>query len=481
MNAFPLRAALAAALTLCGGLASAAPPPALYGDPVGYLRFIETSPSTEAEAARREIAAGPAALAHERTEARKEGIAVFAAQLNLPLPPDDRNAALPYLKLSQRLHDRSLEAPPPSATHDLVQKSQNDSQEIAALLRQATDRPQCVFPPDRTGASDETRFPLRSPTGWFEQRLSLRRWGSVLENEAVLQAKQGRYAEAVATDARAYRVAEHAASDPTLFSLMVAEGIDAAATVGMQEILTRAGPNAALDAQVGRAVADKAPRLSLRHALSGEVASVDASFSRLRRVGPGTLVSILSFGGSAPRPAEAGFTPEESHFYSDLLDAAEAEVIQQMRPVVRAPDLPDGAVEAAAEALARRERPPPTDNLVHEVARAMSPLPYVLMNVRPARVAASHSITRAAAAVLAARAKTGAYPAALPGRFPDPYDPARQLGYRREGVGGFVVYCVGPDGKYDGAEPVDPRAFYETGFRFRYPAAPVPVPQADGK
>lgn len=103
----------------------------------------------------------------------------------------------------------------------------------------------------------------------------------------------------------------------------------------------------------------------------------------------------------------------------------------------------------------------------------MSPLPNVLINVRPARAAASHSITRAAAAVLAARAKTGAYPVALPGRFPDPYDPARQLGYRQEGVGGFVVYSFGLEGKYDGAEPVDPRALYEAGFRFRYPAAPA--------
>ena len=466
-----LGAALAAAFILCGNPASAVPP-ALDADPVGFLRFIETSPSPQAQSARREIAAGPAALAHARAEAQKEGIAVFAAQLNPALPPDDRNAAPLYLKLAQRVHDRSLEAPPLSAARDPVQKNLDDSREIVALLRQATDRPQCVFPPDTPDDTDDTRFHLSSPI-WFQQRIALRRWGHELEGEAVLQAKQSRYAEAVATDARAYRVAEHAASDPTLFSLLVAEDIDAAVTGGMQEILTLAGPNAAVDAQVGRAVTDKAPRLSLRHALSGQVASVDASFSLLRRDGPGTLVGLFSMQWSAPRLVEKGFTPEEKHFYSDLLDAAEAEVIQQMRPVVRAPDLPDGAAEAAVEAPARRVPPPPTDDLVHEVARHMSPLPYVLVNVRPARAAASHSITRAAAAVLAARAKTGAYPATLPGRFPDPYDPARQIGYRREGAGGFVVYSVGPGGKYDGAEPVDPRALYQAGFRFRYPSAPA--------
>lgn len=478
MNALPLRVALTAALALCSGLAFAAPPPVLDGDPIGFLRYIETSKSPQARTARREAAAGPTALALARTEARKEGIAVFPAQLNRPLPPEDQNAAPLYLKLSQRVHDRSLEAPPLSAARDPVQKNLDDSREIVALLRQATDRPQCVFPPDPPDDTDDIRFHRSSPV-WFQQRIALRRWGHELEGEAVLQAKQGRYAEAVATDSRVYRVAEHTASDPTLFSLLVAEDIDAAATGGMQDILTLAGPNAAVDAQVGRAVTDKAPRLSLRHALSGEIASVDASFSRFRRDGPGTLVGLFSMQGSAPRLVEKGFTPEERHFYSDLLDAAEAEVIQQMRPVIRAPDLPDGAAEAAVEALARRVPPPPTDDLVHEVARHMSPLPYVLANVRPARVAASHSITRAAAAVLAARAKTGVYPAALPGRFPDPYAPARQLGYRREGAGGFVVYSVGPGGKYDGAEPVDPRDFYEAGFRFRYPSAPASA--TDGK
>ena len=44
---------------------------------------------------------------------------------------------------------------------------------------------------------------------------------------------------------------------------------------------------------------------------------------------------------------------------------------------------------------------------------------------------------------------------------------------------GFVVYSVGPGGKYDGAEPVDPRDFYEAGFRFRYPSAPASA--TDGK
>lgn len=107
LNALPLRAGLTTILTLGGGLAWAAPP-ALDADPVAFLRFIETSPSPQAQSARREVAAGPAALAHERGFARKEGIAVVPAQINRPLPPDDRNAAPLYLKLSRLVHDRSI-------------------------------------------------------------------------------------------------------------------------------------------------------------------------------------------------------------------------------------------------------------------------------------------------------------------------------------------------------------------------------------
>ena len=482
MNARLLPTALAAALALCAGIAYAVPPPDPNADPVGALRFALSSLTPQAEAVRREVAAGPAALARERTLARKEGLAVFPVQLNRPLPPEDRNAAPLYLELSRLVHDNtlaaSLPAPAMPTPDERARKDADDNRKIASLLRQATDRPQCVFAPDQTGDSMEDTIFRRSSPAWFQQRMALRRWGYRLVAEAVSQAKQGHHAEAIATDARAYRVAEHTASDPTLFSLLVAEDIDATATGGMQDILSLAGPGAVVDAQVEQAVTEKAPRLSLRHALSGEVADADASFSRFRRDGPGTLVGLFSMGGSQPRTVEKGFTAEERHFYSDLLDAAEAVVIQQMRPVVRAPDLPDGAAEAAAEAPARQAPPPPPDDLVQGVVLHMSPLPNVLINVRPARVAASHSITRAAAAVLAVRAKTGAYPAALPGHFLDPYDPARMLGYRREGTGGFVVYSAGPDGKGDGGRPGKEWSVEDLRYGFRYPATPAPAVDA---
>lgn len=93
------------------------------------------------------------------------------------------------------------------------------------------------------------------------------------------------------------------------------------------------------------------------------------------------------------------------------------------------------------------------------------------------RAVAGRSITRAAAAALAERAKTGAFPTTLPGAFPDPYSPSAMLQYRQEGVGGFVVYSVGPDGKFNGGRPGDAAPL--SAPCFRYPTVPVPMPAAD--
>ena len=473
MNAYSLRAALAAALTLCGGLACAAPPPALDKDPVGFLRFLETSPSPPARAARREAAAGPAALARERAFARQEGIAVFPAQLNRPLPPDGQNAAPLYRKAealrrgrvrlpiyAETLSARFAYTP---AQLDRIQKIYDDNPEVFALLRQATDRPQCVF------AQDWATDALNPP---FQQYAGLRETARELKTEGVLEAERGRYGEAVVTVGRVYRVAGHAAGQPTLVSYLVAEAINAIATSGMQDLLTLAGPNAAVDAQVEQAVSGRSARLSLRPALRGEVAITNADFSLLRRGGPAALGSLVSGDTSAPRPA-ATLTPRDRRFYASLLDAAEADSIHAMRATLRRIDT---SGEAAAFARAGREAQAPSDDLVQEISRRLSPLQFDILSAVPMRSAASRQVTRAAAAVLAERAKAGAYPDALPGAFADPYT-GKPLGYRREGADGFVVYSGGRDGKYDGGRPRDKSLV--GAVRFRYPTIPVPVPAAD--
>ena len=475
MNIFFLRVGLAVAFTLWSGLVYAESPIALDKDPVGFLRYIESSPSPEAKAARQEVAAGPAALARERALAQKEGIAVFPAQLNRPLPPPDQNAAPLYLKYFQMRRDKPIYVETVSAYYAYtpahlarIQKVYDDNPEVFSVLRQATDRPQCVFARDWT--QDTSRVA-------FQNLVNLHFAAWELASEGVLKAEQGHYTEAIIAEERVYRLAEHAASDPTVFNYQVAQDIDGSATNGMRDILTLAGPNAKIDALVGQAMTDKVARLSLRHALSGEAAACDARFAVLRRDGPGALAGLFNENGSAPRLMETDFTPQERHFYADLLDAAEADCIHQMRPVVRAMGT---SGEAAALAQATRETQSPEGDLVRAVFRRLSPFPFVLPNAQPVRLAASHSFTRAAAAVLAVRAKTGTFPATLPNASPDPYT-GRPLGYRREGAGGFVVYTTGKDGKYDGGRPGDASLDVNVWSGFRYPTVPVPVPPDEQK
>lgn len=469
MNAFPVTAALL--LTLFTGAVQAAPVPSLDNDPVGYLRYVQTSPDAAAVAARREIAGGPVALARERAGAQKEGLAVFPAQLNRSLPPPDQNAAPLYVKVAalrrgrvrlpnyaETLSARYAYTP---AQLERVQKIYDDNPDVFALLRQATEKPVCVF------VRDWTKDAMNPP---FTEFAGLRESAREIKTESVLLAEEGRYAEAVTTQARGYRLAEHAASDGTLISYLVAQAMDAIATSGMGDILTLAGPNADVAALVTQAITERGAHLSLRRGLSGEIALQDAEFALLRRDDARGL-QIL-FDNSVPISSlpRARFTPDERQAYLNLLDAAEADLISRMRRGVAAADTPAGD---AAFAQATRDATAQTSEPVRMVSDKLSPLQFGMLNVLPARGAASRAVVQAAAAVLSQRAKTGTYPDALPQPSPDPFT-GKPLGYRREGTDGFVVYSAGPDGTFSGGQPGDKTPPGAVLFRYPAPAAPVP-------
>jgi hypothetical protein len=150
-----------------------------------------------------------------------------------------------------------------------------------------------------------------------------------------------------------------------------------------------------------------------------------------------------------------------------------------MRQIIPAADNPAArrAVFAAAEAR------PDTDDPIRTISDTFNPVVSAerIMGSSPtlggleqqaARVAARRLVLAAGAAVLAAKAQTGAFPAALPAPFTDPFT-GKPLGYRREGTG-FAVYSAGPAGTFDGGKPGDPA--FGPNTVFRYPLVPVPVP-----
>jgi len=470
---WPLAAFVSLALA---GLAHAQTPAQMERDPIGVLHSLETATDARTVAVRRQLEAGPADLARARAEIAKDGISLDPSRLQKPLPPPDQNAAPLYQKLFQLLHDKPLGLPiyaqPLIASQTYtpeqiaaVQKIYDSRPDVWALVHQAADRPQCVY----------TRHWFEGFSVLFPELAQFREAARLLNTETYLLAAQGKYAEAVQNQARGFRVAEHAASDPILISYLVGNACEAITLNGMRGIMNQTGPNANVAAQVRQAIETSRPHLSLRYALTGEAV--------LQAIGLRQMRAALDKGGL--RDLAAGFagrsdpivthltpgTPADRRFALDWLDASEAIILTRMLSLLAAADLtpiPRRQVfiqDAAAQAAA-----PPS---------ALTLLPNMFLPVftqvenNETRRVAQEEVTRAGAAILASRAKTGAFPDALPEPFPDPYT-SKPLGYRREGGDGFVVYSAGPDGTYNGGKPDDKAAPGMVVFRYPVPKTLAP-------
>jgi hypothetical protein len=469
---------LALAPLLLVGCTKAASPKPDFANLPAYLTALNRSTDPQAKLIRQKIAAGPADLARERTAAEKEGILTRPSELQQPLPPAGQNAAPIYLQLdalrkqkplhfpmyAQSLNGRYTYTPEQIA---VVQKEYDARQDIFSLLHQAAGKPQCVFVYD--GAK-----PFEFPKEYTGMREDARE----LNTESTLLAFQGKYTAAAANQELGFRLAANVTSTPKMIGFLVGSAIDAITVSGLQDILAKAGPNTALDSRVSADIL-ALPPLSLRHALSGEPSEADAEFALFRHAKPADLAEALQVSGTQAVPSSVPFTPAEQAQMDLLLDAAQADYLYQMRQIIPAADDPKSrrAVFAAAEARAQAN----TNDPIRAISDQLNPVVSAdrIMGASPtlggleqqaARVAARRLVAAAGAAVLAAKAQTGAFPASLPPTFTDPFT-SKPLGYRREGTNGFVVYSAGPDGKFDGGKSGYQRIL------FRYPLVTVPIPQ----
>ena len=439
-------------------------------DPVGYLRYLETSTDPQAVAVRQKIEAGPADLARAREAMGKEGVPLEAAALQKPLPPPDQNAAPLYEKLAQLLKDKPLHLPayaePLASTYAytpaqlaIVQKIYDSRPDVWDLAHQAADKPQCVFARDWT----------KGPALLFPELTVIREAARLINTETFLLAAQGKYADAVKNQTRGFRIAEHGASDPTLISFLVGVACDALALRGMQNILILAGPNADVDAQVGQAIGLSRARLSLRYALGGEVAGMqEVNFQQMRgsldKLGISGLAAMLSQQNGETPPAMTGeTTTADQQFTLHWLDASEAGVLDAMLPLIAAGDLPPlPRRQVFSRAAATMTSHPKTALTL--LADILLPV-FDTVDEKDTQRQAWEAVILASAAVMAARAKDGVFPDALPGTFPDPFTD-KSLGYRREGTGGVVIYSAGSDGTFSGGKPGDKTPPGQVLFRF---------------
>ena len=431
-------------LALLTTTAQAAPPKPDFTNLPGYIRALNRSQGPQAIAIRRQIADGPVSLARERVAWATIGIPLDPK--TVPLVPTDQDAAPLWaqwntLRLNHPqlpMYADSLSANYAYSPEQLVrfQKFFDDNREAMDALHQAADRP--FF----TGVnSDFTKYAM------------LREAARELRSESYLMAHQGHYAEAVTDQARGFRIAKQIAFRPTLLGYLVGNAIDAITLSGMRDILYLSEPNANVSAQVQQAIQAARPVLSLKSTFVGEAAY---SLSTREKLRSSTSADLIAIAQQDVYPFKFAWltktktlTPVERQFLGNLQDAVEAQYLSQARRLMDVADQSPPARRAAFAAFDSTTIPP--DDPVIGLSDELCSLAVKIEEHDDQRIAGEEVIL-AAASALAVKARTGAFPDALLGSFPDPFT-GKPLGYRHEGDNGFVVYSVGPNGKFDGGKP----------------------------
>lgn len=420
------------------------------------------------------VAAGPVTLAREDAAARSLGIPLTPAAKQAPLPPPSQNAAPLYTQLTALLHAKPLSLPKyaegMSATHSYtpaqiaaVRRTLAALPDVLRLVHQAASRPQCVFVRDWS-------HPLAAT---FPEYKTQREAARLLQTESYLLARDGKYSEAVATQALGFRVAEHAASDHVLIACLVGYACESITLSGMQSILAEAGPNAAVAEAVQNAVRTQQSRLSLRDAMAGEAGFGVAVFGPMHAAEGQGIEAALSAGQMPTETVQkVPISFRERQRLHALIDAWEADYLSRMRPLVAASDQPPTARRAAFAALEKQVAQDADDpaGVTHLYTDILLPV-FTHIDENATRTQARVAVTQAAAALMAQKAKTGVFPQSPPAGFPDPYT-NKPLNYRREGANGFVVYSVGPTGHFDGGTLGQKAPGQES--LFRYPPTVLP-------
>lgn len=456
--------ALLAVLTLPACAASAAPPMLDYTNAGAYMTALRQSKDPAAKAILKQIEGGPAALARERARMRRAGIPLAVSTPNVPV---DQNAAPLYTQWRQQhvslpnyaevLSYRFQYTPEQLAR---VRKIFEDKHGAMDLLHRATDKPSCVFPGDA-----------------FRHWAAMREAAREIKTESYLLAHDGRYADAIVNNARGFRIAKQTASRSTFISYLVGAAMESITLSGMDDVLYLAGPNQDVNQKVLDAVRSVRPVLSLKDALKGDVAETLKDADMLRTGSPSDFANISSGFTTNESVKFRPFTPEERRFAVNILDAAEARYLATMRTMIADAGLPSAQRRIRFQQMAAKQEAggkTVLENPVDSIAAMLQSVAAKSGDLDD-RVKANEEVTMAAAALLAEKARTGRFPAALPGNFPDPFS-GKPLRYRKEGADGFVVYSVGVDGKFDGGKPGD--RWHPDKIVFHYPApAPQTVPK----
>jgi hypothetical protein len=449
-------------------------------DLLAHIQRLEHAGTPAAAAVLQWIEAEPRDLQSERAAARREGLPLSPSQLQAPLPPASQNAAPLYTRLTAVLKARPLNEQAKKLATRFIRGeklSPDEVMEVRRLLAERRDvmdlshaaarRPSCVFRRDWS-LGPELPLPEFAP---------MREAVRMLTAESLMLARDGRYRESIANQSLGLQIAEHAGGEPGAISFLVGVACRAIALAGFEQILLQVGPNAEAAEAVRRSLAQHPVGFRMRRALGGEIVMSAILCQEMQRSvarnGAGALASVL--GASAPDLPpipERKLSPREERQVKRLLEACEADWLRRLRRMIALQSKP-----AHTRLTLYNELAAPYARIWDDPTLLVSAILFPV--IRPAdekgvTVWARGDVAIAAAALLAYKARHGAFPERMEGTLlPLPLDPftGRPIGYRREGEG-FVVYSVGPRGDFDGGQPNGEQPKGQTFFR--YPAQPVP-------
>ncbi|HLK55462.1 MAG TPA: hypothetical protein VKU00_02805, partial [Chthonomonadaceae bacterium] len=234
-------------------------------------------------------------VAEELELTKQAGLPTTPKELQPPLPPADRNAAIIYRQLTELMQEHPLSEEDKIAGAG-VSRKELPSDQIAALRRaysrrgdvgnliyQAVSREACVFKrPWETGP--DVKLPE-----YANMRLAAR-W---LSGESAVLLHDGKTQQAIETQALGFRIARHASNDPILIAQLVAIAIDAISLAGMERILYTAGDRPEIAQAVQQAIEKEWKPVSMAYGMHGEIIMDEVIIGRLRKSGPAELAKLI--------------------------------------------------------------------------------------------------------------------------------------------------------------------------------------------
>lgn len=445
--------------------------------------------------------------------AKSAGFLITPQELQIPLPPEDQNAAPLYLQLNDLYFkskqitsedDLLMEAlANPRASQEqfaAARRLLDEKKEVFTRLHQAVSRPQCVFQKDYT----------LGPALLFPELKTMRMSARFLLGESALQLHEGKPEDAVRTASLVFHIVNHLLQGRATLHCEVALAVDAMALRTLGAILNAAGDRSTVRTALLQALKERpappSPAVMLRSRIAfgvGEAEVLLWSDERLRAsfgipkaskdVNAITLFRELSAVGELSsrdlddevKPIVLPINPtmpsrKDTAAYTAWVNANKRATILTLSRMLTELNKPfDQYIGVEANIVTGlgmetinafvKSGQKPSSNVIASLKAQDT---YELLRHRGSDYAqARGEILRMATLLVGYKADHGSFPEQLEAVLsPAPLDPfdGKPLKYRREGEG-FVLYAVGRNHDFDGGQPNTRVRNTEAVLRYPFP------------